>query len=626
MPFESHVCADIRRLLTRALLCLVPSTAVDADDLPGTETQMRALLETIPCHKQVLPIKDPELLFKIHQNANLVFLRDVILPRNHDDSVLQHLGSTVFFNNADIINKVMNNPTMIRQLATILRSGHSAPSDDALAQAKKRMQATHGLAVDDDSDGGSEHGKGEDDMSVSTIGKDENDDGAAMPVPSAKRCDALRFLSELVMMAKGKTAAQKSAFFRQLFDKLGPGSPYAVLEPVLGDRHATVDEVTCAFELLRDFATFDLHSLRVYIAQKKNHPPAPPRRGSTTDAGSAAARSSTSIHTAVPSSHDSQSTGAGNSQKTSDSASSPLAASDAASLQQAGASSSSSSSMSNQDPPPAVVEPIVADPIDDGHSIRLYEKLEALGLTVEGAPRPHGQHTREQLQQYNVTQRGVGEHGRLVDHPTSGTSSTLMHKIVWRAVDDPDSGIQGLACDTVRMVLEAEPGTLYGDAAMSIDVVLNTYLPWLLTPFTHPDLPEPINHRPGAAMTALKAMLAKYRPAQLHRSEHNSRPVISPPLPDDELRTRVVHELASGFDGTIGNESEISKSSKANIADVTGWCFGSLLLKMKMVANRWSLQTQLLRLLRYQGDKLLVALGIKIVRTLAGAKDAYLYT
>lgn len=377
----------------------------------------------------------------------------------------------------------------------------------------------------------------------------EETDSAARPTRC--RSDALAFLFELTAIAKTLQLPNKNAYFRTLLDV---GAPfYALFEPVLGDRHATVREVSMALDIVHAFVMFDAASLRDYCVKQRRHPPSPP------DSVAAASRHSVSAAAAEA-----------------------IAAAEAA----AGAA-------------PAAV-PFV----DDGASIRLYEKLAANNLLPpESAPA-----AAALLTSYNEVHRAGGEHGLLV-HGVDRFAS-LLHRLVWRAVDDPEPSIQSSACDVLRVLLEVDgPLTATAEPDSFVYGFYDHYLAWLVTPFLHPSLPAlPEPAAPSATMRMLDTLL----------SAHGSLEKV----PSQTLKDQVVQRLAAGFDGSVGRETPQSKASKAAIAELVCFCVQHHAYRMKYFALRANLVPRMLRLLRYR-EKHMVLLAVRLLRTIIGVKDEF---
>jgi protein phosphatase-4 regulatory subunit 3 len=68
----------------------------------------RDYLATKACFKEVVPIKDPDLLAKIHQTYRIQYVQDIILPTPSvfEENLLTSLTSLVFFNKAEIMAKI----------------------------------------------------------------------------------------------------------------------------------------------------------------------------------------------------------------------------------------------------------------------------------------------------------------------------------------------------------------------------------------------------------------------------------------------------------------------------------------------------------------------------------------
>ena len=57
---------------------------------------------------QVLPIRNSELLAKIHQTYRVQYIQDIVLPAPNifEDNVLSTLSSFIFFNKLDIVRQL----------------------------------------------------------------------------------------------------------------------------------------------------------------------------------------------------------------------------------------------------------------------------------------------------------------------------------------------------------------------------------------------------------------------------------------------------------------------------------------------------------------------------------------
>lgn len=344
-------------------------------------------------------------------------------------------------------------------------------------------------------------------------------------------------------------------------------APVACLLTVLADRNASAREVSAALDLLAAMVESDASGVRKHVVARGMHPPAAPL--GTAPGGAVAGISAKLLHRS--------SSGA-----TSSSAARPDAdTSDAAASVSASVSGAASSA-----------RPLRL--IDDGRSIRLWEKLHALGkpycyfagderagaaagssggasgidcgsdsavacdvpasaATATSAQLPvtpgrsssHGASKAEgasggdgggtadagddydydcfgdacaggapfiasagavaDLLAFNAAGKERGEHGLLMprphvdaDRPAAATAS-VMHALVWRAIDDPEPAIQTAAVEVLKLLCTGEstaPAAAAGGAAGGVifataqereaflQVLYDHYAGWLTVPFT----------------------------------------------------------------------------------------------------------------------------------------------
>lgn len=566
--------------------------SLDFDPFPSTDEVVvrrrnKEYFQSKVRFRLVVPITDSDLLSLIHKHSRIDFLREVVLSKNYIESVLSALRATQFFTADEICHKVISSPTILPSIAAILASNTS--SYDALTSARSRSTSSASSSSTTT-------------MTTATIEKPRDvkpasvvAEGLVIQQPSKLRKDALFFLRELLRLGGQRDNAQyKPTFFRSLNEKLAP--VYSLFEPVLGDRHADKEELVSAFELLHTFAAVDIHSFREYVLTQRRHPPAPLKRSNKSKAGlpnPPLTPLSTSASAKKPESVIAETT-------------SPYFC-------------SSGTAASVVSPGALTIPPTTATasnvPIDDNVSIRLYEKLESLKdsfSTYKDVP------TADFFMDFNLVRRAAGEHGRLVEGVSP--NSTLLMKLVWRIVDDPDIEVQALANDTLRMLLEVEthPGIPVENSAV-FDIFLSHYISWLVTPFTNSDLPEPINYAASTGMAMLKSILTHSATPRILASTSDSRPsaVVSKEL------SALACSLASGFDGSIGGESMSSKHSKGLVGGLVSFALSVQTNRMKIITNRLSLHHHLLRLLRYK-EKVLVVQGVQILKQMVQFKDFFI--
>ncbi|EEB05360.1 DNA damage response protein [Schizosaccharomyces japonicus yFS275] len=85
-------------------------------EFPNFKAKHREYLMDNSRFKEVVPIRDPEVLKKIHQTFKLQYLRDVIFSRVLDDPTFCVLNSFIFFNQADIIKHLQHDDVFLNEL------------------------------------------------------------------------------------------------------------------------------------------------------------------------------------------------------------------------------------------------------------------------------------------------------------------------------------------------------------------------------------------------------------------------------------------------------------------------------------------------------------------------------
>ncbi|XP_057785613.1 uncharacterized protein LOC131003146 isoform X4 [Salvia miltiorrhiza] len=90
-------------------------------DPQGPLTHHRNFLKEHVVFKEVVPIKDPVVLSKIHQTYRVGYLKDVILPRALDEAIVGNLNSIIHSNNAIIVSLLKDDNTFIKELFARLK-------------------------------------------------------------------------------------------------------------------------------------------------------------------------------------------------------------------------------------------------------------------------------------------------------------------------------------------------------------------------------------------------------------------------------------------------------------------------------------------------------------------------
>lgn len=96
--------------------------ALEYDPEVPVHVNHREFLREKVVFKEVVPIKDPMVLAKIHQTYRILYLKDVVLPRLMDDQVTSTMTSLVMLNQMDIIMALDQDPTFLPDLFLKLKS------------------------------------------------------------------------------------------------------------------------------------------------------------------------------------------------------------------------------------------------------------------------------------------------------------------------------------------------------------------------------------------------------------------------------------------------------------------------------------------------------------------------
>ncbi|KAJ3088853.1 Platinum sensitivity protein, partial [Quaeritorhiza haematococci] len=91
-------------------------------EFPNLKANHREHLIHNASFKQVVPIRNKEILAKIHQTYRVQFLKDVVLARLLDDGTFSMLNSLTFYNHVDIVNYFQQDHQFLNELFGILSS------------------------------------------------------------------------------------------------------------------------------------------------------------------------------------------------------------------------------------------------------------------------------------------------------------------------------------------------------------------------------------------------------------------------------------------------------------------------------------------------------------------------
>mmetsp|Transcript_171 Transcript_171/g.271 ORF Transcript_171/g.271 Transcript_171/m.271 type:complete len:981 (+) Transcript_171:744-3686(+) len=186
-------------------------------DIPNRPNH-RNYLKTHVRHKEVVPVKNEEILQKVHQNFRITFFKDVLLPRALDESTFSLLGDMELMNGIEIATALHGDSEFLTQLFSLLKAQNTTKS---------------------------------------------------------KRAEVIAFLQDLCSLAKKMQVPSRHAFYRSLIEK--SGGFFSIFSTVLADEESLSSERVHVGDILKLSLEHDPELLRTYILNQKCHPKAPPK-------------------------------------------------------------------------------------------------------------------------------------------------------------------------------------------------------------------------------------------------------------------------------------------------------------------------------------------------------------
>ncbi|XP_051129989.1 uncharacterized protein LOC127250646 isoform X2 [Andrographis paniculata] len=89
-------------------------------------TNHRNFLKEHVVFKEAIPIKDSEVLSRIHQSYRVSYLKDVMLPRALDEGLVATFNSIIHSNNAIVVSLLKDDKTFIKELFARLHSPYTS--------------------------------------------------------------------------------------------------------------------------------------------------------------------------------------------------------------------------------------------------------------------------------------------------------------------------------------------------------------------------------------------------------------------------------------------------------------------------------------------------------------------
>jgi protein phosphatase-4 regulatory subunit 3 len=90
--------------------------ALEYDPEVSPKLEHRKYLQNSVVFKEVVPIRNADILKKIHQTFRIQYLKDVILPRLLDDMTFATINSIIYFNNVEIVDHLYKDTTFLTEL------------------------------------------------------------------------------------------------------------------------------------------------------------------------------------------------------------------------------------------------------------------------------------------------------------------------------------------------------------------------------------------------------------------------------------------------------------------------------------------------------------------------------
>ncbi|SCZ90217.1 BZ3500_MvSof-1268-A1-R1_Chr1-3g01846 [Microbotryum saponariae] len=189
----------------------------DDPEFPTMKASYRAHLADPSHFTQVVPIRSPALLAKIHQTHRLHYLKDVVLARVLEDSTFSMLNSAIYFNEVDIVNEIAGDPIFLRKLFALF--DEEEKDEKKMATTPTKTDKGKGRALDATQPIGPQLPSSIALATSSSNGDTPTDKDAESISSRDRQLDAILFLQQFATMAKNLQIALRAQFFRSLADR-----------------------------------------------------------------------------------------------------------------------------------------------------------------------------------------------------------------------------------------------------------------------------------------------------------------------------------------------------------------------------------------------------------------------
>ncbi|KDE09645.1 hypothetical protein MVLG_00051 [Microbotryum lychnidis-dioicae p1A1 Lamole] len=186
-------------------------------EFPTMKASYRAHLADPSHFTQVVPIRSPALLAKIHQTHRLHYLKDVVLARVLEDSTFSMLNSAIYFNEVDIVNEIAGDPIFLRELFALF--DEEEKDEKKMATTPTKTDKGKGRALDVTQSIGPQLPSSIALATSSANGDSPTAKDAESTSSRDRQLDAILFLQQFATMAKNLQIALRAHFFRSLADR-----------------------------------------------------------------------------------------------------------------------------------------------------------------------------------------------------------------------------------------------------------------------------------------------------------------------------------------------------------------------------------------------------------------------
>lgn len=103
---------------------------LEYESVDGPPRQHRKYLKHLARFREAIPIKNADLLAKIHQTYRVQYIQDIILPAPSvfvEDAMINSLQSFIFFNKVEIVTLIQEDEQFLAELFTLLTDPKTAP-------------------------------------------------------------------------------------------------------------------------------------------------------------------------------------------------------------------------------------------------------------------------------------------------------------------------------------------------------------------------------------------------------------------------------------------------------------------------------------------------------------------